>query len=80
MKATIQQHLESFRKKVIPKSAPDIQIKEMKKAFYAGATSFYATQMEIADLNISEDTGVIMLQGLSEELSSFKDRVVSGQE
>lgn len=42
----IEKLWEGYRKMVIPKDAPDIQIRECKQAFFAGAAAFLAASNE----------------------------------
>lgn len=45
----IQKGFDSYRSLVIPKNAPDIQVKECRYAFYAGAAMLFEAMMMIMD-------------------------------
>lgn len=61
---TILQEWLDFRDKVIASDAPDIQVREMKKAFYGGAISTFA---QVALANTPEE-----LDALHAELRQFQ--------
>lgn len=42
MPETIAQMWESYRRAVVPRDAPDVQIQETRRAFYAGCQAFFA--------------------------------------
>jgi hypothetical protein len=73
MKALSEQW-EDFRIKVIPPTAPPVQLKEMRNAFYAGAICFYVASMEAAEH--PEDVAVGYMGQLYDELKAFEAEVV----
>ncbi len=58
---------EQFQAEAIPKSAPDIQKREMQKAFYVGMASLLGT-LENLDESLSEKEGAAILEGYKQEL------------
>lgn len=68
---TIQSGFESFNKDVIPVQAPAIQRREMRMAFYAGATHIIQTMIALGEPNISEEAGVMILENLRLEAVEF---------
>lgn len=76
---TIQQEWESFRDEVIPDDAPNIQIIEMRRAFYAGAQAVLNLQIAITGPEISEDAGAAIIEGWHDELRIFADQVRKGK-
>ena len=73
---TIQEQWDTFRKLVIPKNAPPIQVIEMKLAFYGGVEAMMRIQFNITDL--SEDAGVAILEETRKELDQFANDVRTG--
>lgn len=67
---TIAQMWISFSKSVVPPNASIIQRTEMKKAFYAGATSLLSA-MKGMDESLSEDEGAQILESYESELVGF---------
>lgn len=63
----------SFRANVIPVNASEIQITEMRRAFYAGAVATFAMQKKAAG-DIPE-----MLEDLLDELSQYHRDVKEGK-
>jgi len=68
---TIQEQWGDFRKNVVPISAPDIQVSEMQKAFYAGAYASIMVMIKISAEDVSEDAGVQIFETLKNECESF---------
>jgi hypothetical protein len=68
---TIEQAFLSFRLQVIPPSAPEDQIREMRWAFYAGAWSILTTVRRIGEPDVSEDRGVAIMEQLVAECQTF---------
>lgn len=72
---TIQEQWESYLNVVLPKNAPQIQVTECRRAFYAGAQAMMTVFTSIGEPDISEDAGVALIEGFNSELSSFAARV-----
>lgn len=68
---TIQEQWEDFKKNVIPVSAPDIQVAEMQKAFYAGAYASIMVMVKISAEGVSENAGAEIFETLKNECESF---------
>lgn len=63
---------QDFNNKVIAPEAGDTQRKEMKMAFFAGAATLFALQMEIANKNLPEREEFNALEAIRQEIYSFK--------
>lgn len=72
---SMQSEWESFKKEVISPRAPDVQFKEMRNAFYAGAIAMIKIHHCIGDGKISEEAGFKILLGLHEEAQEFIDEI-----
>lgn len=73
---TIAQMWDVFRNIVlVPINAPEVQVLEMKKAFYAGATSFFDVMM--ANGNLPDAEAEAELGKLSNEMQSFAMSLVA---
>ena len=60
---------------VLPADAPEIQCREMRRAFFAGVGMMFALSIEVAYM--SEDDAVAVLQDVSGELDDFiADRAI----
>jgi hypothetical protein len=71
---TIESEWLDFKNRVISKNAPDIQISEMKLAFYAGAnTSFSLMFGPVA--SASDDAAEMLLRSLQQELLDFLENI-----
>lgn len=68
----IQEAFLSYRSAVIPKDAPDVQISECRRAFYAGALSAYTLCRDLPD---PESAAMKVLSDLDDELREFPERV-----
>ena len=75
---TIQENWDSFNALVIPKNADAIQRQEMRKAFYAGAGVMLNIFWAIGDKSISEEAGLDILEGCSEEINMFVKQIQNG--
>jgi hypothetical protein len=73
---TIREQWEIFNKLVMPKDAPHIQIREMRRSFYAGAEAMLRIQSAMVDY--SDDIAVAMLQGLHDEIELFAAEMLRG--
>ncbi|CAM2143754.1 protein of unknown function [Pararobbsia alpina] len=66
---TLARQFQSLRDLAISPTAPQIQIDEMRMAFFAGATVVLAVTKVIAEL--PERDGVAMLKALHDECDAF---------
>ena len=65
-----------YRKKVIPPSAPDVQVIECQRAFFAGSKATYDMLVEIGSL--TEEQAEAAINDLEHSLCSFVDDVENG--
>lgn len=62
---------ESYRDGVLPKDAPQVQVDECRKAFYAGAFSHHCITTSIGDPGISEERGLEILTAIDAEIREY---------
>ncbi len=60
-----------FERLVLPENVPSIQRSEMRKAFYAGASSFFGILTRGADGNVTEEEDQALLSSLALEIRDF---------
>lgn len=68
---TIKSAWMDFKSKVIPADASVVQKMEMKRAFYAGATSTLAILDDISSDDVPDEVGAAIINGLAKEVTSF---------
>lgn len=66
---------ESYRAKVLPPDAPDVQVVETRRAFYAGATIVLEICKRVGAPDVSEDLGVLQFEMLDREIVAFMARI-----
>lgn len=64
---------------MLPPDAPEIQRREMRRAFYMGAATMMDVQFQIATEAISEDDAADVLDGLMYEIKEFFVQVNNGK-
>lgn len=74
---TIAHSWAMFRALSIPANAPDAQVKEMRTAFYLGATAVVSMTTEISSDNVSQEQGVAFLDALHKEAHEFSAQLVA---
>ena len=75
---TVQQQWETYQSDVIAQDAHEIQIKETKRAFFAGVGAALALFETIGHDSISSDGKDAMIYGLFDEIGRFRNSVHSG--
>ena len=75
---TLQTLWNSYRVRVVPANAPEIQVQECRRAFYAGATALLGEMLSIPD-GLTEEQEMEELMKIRQELSSFADLVTQGK-
>lgn len=73
---TITSQWELFNALVIPKDAPDLQRREMRRAFFCGAESILRMQIELGKPEVSENAGIAIMEGWHDECHRFAAQVV----
>jgi hypothetical protein len=63
---------------VLPDTAPDIQRREMRRAFYAGFHTAVRNIHRMAEDDIGEKEGAAVLEGWAEEVLAFTFSVKDG--
>jgi hypothetical protein len=77
---TVADRWKLFDKHVLSKTAPDIQRKEMRRAFYAGFYDALVAGLEMADESgDDDDAGASMMRKLYEECTAFAGDVAAGK-
>lgn len=72
---TIAEQWAIFEMLVMPKDASPVQRQEMRRAFYAGAEAMLRLQYVACDKGVSENGGVMMLEGWHDECRRFAQQV-----
>lgn len=67
-----------YDRNVLPRGAGAIQRIETRRAFYAGAFAAIEVMKRIGDDDVSEDQAIAMMQGLSDEIETFRRNVGEG--
>jgi len=75
---TIAEQWAAFEVLVMPKDAPPVQRQEMRRAFYSGAEAMLRLQYAVGDMDVSENAGVMMLEGWHDECRRFAQMVGRG--
>ncbi len=76
---TIQEQWSTFLAQVVPKDAADIQINEMRLAFYAGVTAMMHIEDVISNEKVSVNAAIAILEGVHDECHRFVSDVASGK-
>lgn len=77
---TVSHHYELLLKAAMPPGASEIQLRESKRMFYAGAGAVLNMLLHsIAAPDVSEAAGVQMIDGLHKEVAAFMREVVAGR-
>jgi hypothetical protein len=69
----------TYRRQVVPDGANSIQIRETRRAFYAGAAWLLSLAGALGEDDTPEDVGVEILNGIHEEITRFSNDVASGR-
>jgi hypothetical protein len=70
-----------YRTQVISPDAPEVQLIECKRAFFAGARSLMSSMQALIDLNEepTEDQ-MLMLDDIEDEMARYAQDVLTGRE
>ena len=71
MNPTIKSEWESFREMTIDPEAPDIQIEEMRNAYYAGVKALSMMQLALSDANLPEEVEFQIFSSWHKEVDSY---------
>jgi hypothetical protein len=75
----IMQQWASFAHEVLHPDCPPDQIREMRRAFFAGAVSVLHLLQQIAEDDVDDDESVEGLQEMWIECADFTERVTAGE-
>lgn len=70
MTVTIKDDWESYQRDVLPINAPQVQVQECRRAFYAGALA--------ASCNIRDSGDLSSAEKYAQECMAFKEEVTKG--
>ena len=77
---TINDECERFLDTVLPSGCSIIQRIEMQKAFYCGAETMRRLMCDLlGDENLSEEAGIALINGWSEEFQIFLQEKLKGK-
>lgn len=79
MKPSLASQWTMFRAMVVPSTAGDTQVRETKRAFYAGAQAVLMLQMQIAMADQADDKSAQDMQALHQECATFAQQIQAGQ-
>jgi hypothetical protein len=77
---TVDETWLTYMDQVIPRDAPQVQIQECKRAFYAGAAAMFYNSAAIGNDDVTEDRAVAHLEQVGAELKRFSADVEAGRE
>lgn len=69
---------ESYRVRVIPTDAPVVEIRECKRAFYAGVVACLAFSEDVSEGEGTTANDLLMMFQLQQELDQFNADVLAG--
>lgn len=77
----INDEWDSYRRQVIPATAPAVQLQESKRAFYAGAQTLFHALVKIMDPSSEEPTerDMRVMDSIDRELREFSASVTAGR-
>lgn len=76
---TIQAVWDKYQKDVLPQGCSQIQLQETRRAFYAGAAAVLGITLELAVIDIDDDAGAAIIEGLHVESANFVNDVMEGR-
>ena len=76
---SIAEQWEEFAKAVLRPGTPDVQRREMRRAFYAGVASTLTQCQRIGEDDVHEDEGCLYLTALTEEVDRFVADMLVGK-
>jgi hypothetical protein len=76
---TVQEEWERYALSCIPPEAPEIQFRECRRAFFAGASALMNRVIEIGNDPISEEEGCRILSAIEAECRQFCVDVAEGR-
>jgi hypothetical protein len=70
----------TYRNRVIPTTAPSVQLVESRRAFYAGAWAFYSLLMNHLEPGANETPADMkFMEKLDSEMRAFRNKVQRGE-
>ena len=74
---TLKEEYENWKEKTQPKNAPQIQVTEVRRAFYAGGFTLFNLLHEVS-VKHSEEDAEALLEKIDKEITDFFDDVKNG--
>ena len=68
---SLQSVWEHYKRSVLHPEATDVQIRECRMAFYAGALTMNEAYLSTSELEISEEASAAIIEGFHQELRAF---------
>ncbi len=75
---TVAEEWKEFRK-LIPEYAPDVQVTEMRRAFYCGATAVFGLMTDLDSGSDATDLDLEYYVSLEKELEDFQEAIARGE-
>lgn len=79
----IQKEWEAFRDKVLPDGAPEVQLREMRRAFFAGAISLRGVMFKVledtGDPNEVTEGDLRVMEDINDEFERYADDLQHGR-
>lgn len=79
MAGTIREGMTTYIVEAGITGASSVQLRETRRAFYAGAHHVLATLFDLGDDAVSEDAGAAVLEALTQECRNFAVDVKNGR-
>lgn len=77
---TVSNHYQLLLKAAMPPGTSEIQLRESKRMFYAGAGAVLNIMLHsIAAPDVSDAAGIQMIDGLHKEVAAFMNEVMAGR-
>ncbi|WP_293371572.1 hypothetical protein [Nevskia sp.] len=75
---TIKQQWDTYRACCVPADASPAQVRETKRAVYAGIEIMMRLMRKAGDTKLTEAESMKMLADIEDEMTEFKNQVVAG--
>jgi hypothetical protein len=80
LKHRIEAGWNSYRTEVVPPDAPEVQVRESRRAFYAGATWLFATlSVDLSPGAEPTEADIAVLSEIDKELHEFENAIRAGK-
>lgn len=76
---TIDELWQEYRKLAAPLGAPEREVEQHRKSFYAGAVAMFFAVTELGDDAISEDDAELQLNNFNKEIAQYIASVIAAK-